>query len=455
MVSKGDAVTILNARQLRLAAPYAAAPTIDAIVSRADSVFQKHGLTSLPRVWGFLSVVLEETGGLHTLFELMNYTAERAHEVFPSIFPTVESAVPYAHSPEAFANKVYGGRMGNAAVGDGWRYRGQGLIQITGHDNFAVLERLTGLPLLRHPELVTSPEHMLECAVALFVRYPGILEYCDASHWHAVWALVGTGRANGRIINLPAHEAALDRVKGAITSLGPAEAGSPAASSARVAPPASATQNAATQSRPFSEKIVATASEEWQYFDRQTYDISGHLTHRGKLEGEDPYYKRIGEYWIEGTQTHGIDGRDHGMPWSAAFISWVMKKAGAGAAFRYSTQHSVYISQAIRDCLNGRAAGFWGRRLEEYAPKIGDLVCWARQDGIDYGHQASGNYAGHSDIVVEVHADRVEVIGGNVGDSVTKRPLPLVNGFLQQGRHSGELLFALMENRVATNSAVA
>jgi hypothetical protein len=127
-----------------------------------------------------------------------------------------------------------------------------------------------------------------------------------------------------------------------------------------------------------------------------------------------------------------------------------MKQAGAGNRFRYSTQHSVYISQAIRDRLNARAdAGYWGFRLNEQAPDVGDIVCWAREDGVDYDNQKNGNYKGHCDIVVQKSDGMVFVIGGNVGDSVTKRPLRLApNGFLQPTVEGGETLFALMENRM-------
>jgi hypothetical protein len=77
-------------------------------------------------------------------------------------------------------------------------------------------------------------------------------------------------------------------------------------------------------------------------------------------------------------------------------------------------------------------------------------VCWSRQPGIDYDHQSGGDYKGHCDIVVEVDANQVYVIGGNVGNSVTRRPLPLDSrGFLLPRTVSGETTFALRENRMA------
>lgn len=198
----------VTADQLRRAAPTGDPIIIAAISATSGAVFAKYALGSRNRALGFLSTCLEESG-FRTLSENLNYSAERAHEVFPREFPTVASAEPFAYNPQKFADKVYGSRMGNIGSNAGWLYRGQGLDQITGEDNFRLLARLTGLDLVNHPELVTSPDHMLECAAALFVRYPGILAYCDAGAFSHVWALVGTGRATGAVINLAAHQAAL------------------------------------------------------------------------------------------------------------------------------------------------------------------------------------------------------------------------------------------------------
>lgn len=201
--------------QLRRAAPSGDPNIIAAIAATSGAVFAKYALGSRNRVLGLLSTCLEESQ-FRTLSENLNYSAERAHEVFPREFPTIASAEPYAYNPQAFADKVYGGRLGNVGPNAGWLYRGQGLDQITGEDNFNLLTRLTGLDLINHPELVTSPDHMLDCAAALFVRYPGILAYCDAGAWAHVWALVGAGRANASVINLGNHEAALAALQRAI-----------------------------------------------------------------------------------------------------------------------------------------------------------------------------------------------------------------------------------------------
>lgn len=81
---------------------------------------------------------------------------------------------------------------------------------------------------------------------------------------------------------------------------------------------------------------------------------------------------------------------------------------------------------------------------------MGDLVCWDRDPDkvVDYDHQHLGNYSSHTDLVVSVGTNEIEIIGGNVGNSVTRRPLALtVDGFLASDVQGGETLFAIMGYR--------
>ncbi|MGA8655028.1 MAG: DUF2272 domain-containing protein [Chthoniobacterales bacterium] len=199
----------------------------------------------------------------------------------------------------------------------------------------------------------------------------------------------------------------------------------------------------------FADHVAAIALQEWSFFGSQTYDISGFPKQVGHKEGEDGWYQRIGAYWKDGAGLDGIDGRNHSWYWSAPFISWIMRSAGAGAQFHYSSEDSVYISQAIIDKRNGNlAAGFWGVRLTEAQAVVGDMVCWARQPGIAYDNLNGGNYEARCDLVVSVGPNQIDVIGGDVGDSVTRRSLALENGLVKEGAQSGEYLFALMKNRI-------
>lgn len=105
----------------------------------------------------FLANILHESGRLEHLEEGLSYSAERLCAVWPGRFPTLEAAQPYARRPVELANKVYGGRLGNTHPGDGWKYRGSGLIQVTGRANFAFLQEATGLALLDNPDILRRP----------------------------------------------------------------------------------------------------------------------------------------------------------------------------------------------------------------------------------------------------------------------------------------------------------
>ena len=114
----------------------------------------------------FLGQVLHESAMLERIEENLNYSAERLTQVWPRRFPTLASAQPFARNPRALANKVYGGRLGNTAPDDGWAYRGRGLIQITGRDNYRQMQHITGLPLLDEPDLLLEQEPALRASIA-------------------------------------------------------------------------------------------------------------------------------------------------------------------------------------------------------------------------------------------------------------------------------------------------
>jgi hypothetical protein len=191
--------------------------------------------------------------------------------------------------------------------------------------------------------------------------------------------------------------------------------------------------------------ILWTALEEWSFFGGQT-QYQGYQ-HRGHREADPGYYQRVGTYWRYGTN-QALDGRNTDVPWSATFISYVMRTAGVSTYdFHPATAHSRYIHDAILHRLNGSPANkFVAWRLTEYRPKEGDLVCYWRKHPKTY-EQASHErqYESHTDIVVYVAPEEIGVIGGNVSDSVTLSILRLGGaGFLTKDHH----LFAVMENRL-------
>jgi putative chitinase len=143
-------------------------PTTAAIWSEVFAACVGEGTFSAGQseVDDFLGQTLHESGMLEHLEEGLNYSAERLVQVWPKRFPTLADARPYARSPEALANRVYGGRMGNTEPGDGWAYRGRGLIQCTGRANYAIVQALTGLPALQNPGLLSQPMPALQSAIA-------------------------------------------------------------------------------------------------------------------------------------------------------------------------------------------------------------------------------------------------------------------------------------------------
>ena len=111
-----------------------------------DAAMQRYGITSPRRVAHFLAQVGHESAGLTVTEESLNYsTPGRIQATWPRRFPTGADAAHYVRAPESLANLVYGGRMGNVNAGDGWTFRGRGLIQTTGRLNFTRLAEVYGL----------------------------------------------------------------------------------------------------------------------------------------------------------------------------------------------------------------------------------------------------------------------------------------------------------------------
>jgi putative chitinase len=113
----------------------------------------------------WLPQILHESAMLERLEEGLSYNPERICAVWPSRFPTLASAVPYSHSPQKLANKVYGGRMGNREPDDGWKYRGRCPIMATGLDAYLLLSRICGQDFDVLPELLLQPHFGIQAAL--------------------------------------------------------------------------------------------------------------------------------------------------------------------------------------------------------------------------------------------------------------------------------------------------
>jgi len=128
-------------------------------------VLPKFEINTIQRVAAFLAQAAHESADFTALKENLNYKAETLHKVWPRYFPDEATCNQYAHNQEAIANRAYGGRMGNGpeASGDGYRYCGRGLFQLTGHDNYkqCSLDLYQDTRLLEHSAWIETPEGAL------------------------------------------------------------------------------------------------------------------------------------------------------------------------------------------------------------------------------------------------------------------------------------------------------
>jgi putative chitinase len=120
---------------------------------------QAYSINSKQRLAGFLSQVGHESQNLTAIVENLNYSAKGLTQTWPKRFPSLAIAQPYHRNPEKIANKVYADRMANGTEqsGDGWKYRGRGLKQLTGAANYKLLSSTFGVDFTSSPELLEHP----------------------------------------------------------------------------------------------------------------------------------------------------------------------------------------------------------------------------------------------------------------------------------------------------------
>jgi hypothetical protein len=200
---------------------------------------------------------------------------------------------------------------------------------------------------------------------------------------------------------------------------------------------------------PFSRAAaVAIAEREWRLFGSPVDDDAPGTRPEPqadqKPEREEGLWQRVGEYWYTGQDPGTLESRwtgrndatgavfpasrDGDFAWSAAFISYIMRIAGAGNSFPYSPNHSTYINIA-REMSEGVAHGYdlTAERVQDYAPQLGDLICTGRDGaaGITFDALPAGTFPSHCAIVVAIAPAELSVIGGNVDDAVTLTHVPI------------------------------
>jgi len=128
-------------------------------VEPLNETFAKYDITTPKRQAAFIGQCMHESGGFKHLTENLNYSAKALVATWPSRFPNEEYAAEYERKPERIANKVYSGRMGNTEDGDGAKYIGRGLIQLTGKENYANCGSNLGVDLVGHPDWLATPKY--------------------------------------------------------------------------------------------------------------------------------------------------------------------------------------------------------------------------------------------------------------------------------------------------------
>lgn len=174
-----------------------------ALAEPLNETFAKFNINSVRQQAAFLGQCGHECGNFKVFEENLNYRAETLMKLWPKRFPTLEFAKQYEKNPKKIANSVYASRMGNRdeASGDGYRFRGRGAIQLTGHSGYFHAGQACGVDFVMNPDLVATPKYALMTA-GWFWSTHGCNPLAENADWVGL-----TKKINGGTIGLD------DRVK--------------------------------------------------------------------------------------------------------------------------------------------------------------------------------------------------------------------------------------------------
>lgn len=201
---------MFTAERLLALCPHARADIIDAIAPAFTLHSPEFEITSLLRRAHMIAQLAHESAGFSRLEENLDYKAPRISVIWPRLALRAEEL---AHRPEALANAAYANRLGNGGEesGDGWRYRGRGLIQITGRDNYAAAANQPHMPpgVYAHPDGAGEPNIAVLIALSFWRRH-GCNELADADNIEAI-----TRKINGpALAGLAERRTLFERAKG-------------------------------------------------------------------------------------------------------------------------------------------------------------------------------------------------------------------------------------------------
>lgn len=147
---------MITVSRIKALCPRADPAIVEGTVPIFDGLDNAYDVVSTLRVSHFIAQLAHESAGFSVLVENLNYSAARIPAVWPRLAPRAQEL---AHKPQALANAAYAGRLGNGpeASGDGWRYRGRGLMQLTGRSNYEARGKAIGLDLVSFPDKAADP----------------------------------------------------------------------------------------------------------------------------------------------------------------------------------------------------------------------------------------------------------------------------------------------------------
>ena len=135
-------------------------------------ILNSYWINSTIRKAAFLSQCHHESAGFKKLEENLNYNPLRLTQIWPNRFPNVSFAKRYAHNPIALGNFVYSNRMGNGneLSGDGYKFRGRGLLQITGRVNYEIMHGALNIDCINNPDLLLVPDNAIRSACIIWTK---------------------------------------------------------------------------------------------------------------------------------------------------------------------------------------------------------------------------------------------------------------------------------------------
>ncbi len=155
-------MSLITIDQLDMAVPKARYEDLVKYVDFLNEGMETFEINTPNRIAAFIAQVAHESGDFRSTEENLNYSWQALRNTWPKRFATDEVAKQYHRQPERIANVAYAGRYGNGdeASGDGWKYRGRGLIQVTFRDNYAAYAQAVADPsIITAPEQVAQPRH--------------------------------------------------------------------------------------------------------------------------------------------------------------------------------------------------------------------------------------------------------------------------------------------------------